>query len=135
MSAAGKMLEAYPRDIGPIDRGKLVACVDACFDCDQACTACADACLSEDDVTHLIKCIRNCLDCSDVCAAAGRVLSRHTAYDAALTTTVLQTCAAACKTSADECDLHAPKHAHCRVCAEVCRRCERACRDLVEALG
>lgn len=135
VSSAGRMLETYPRDLGRIDRAKLVACIDACIECDQACTACADACLSEDDVYHLTKCIRTCLDCSDVCATTGRVLSRHTDYDANLTRTVLETCATACQTSADECDKHAAKHEHCRVCAEVCRRCERACRDLVEALG
>lgn len=135
VNAARRMLETYPRDLGRIDRDKLVACIDACFECDQACTACADACLSEDDVNHLTKCIRTCLDCADVCATTGRVLSRHTGYDANLTRTVLQTCAVACKTSGDECDKHAAKHEHCRVCAEVCRRCERACRDLVEALG
>lgn len=135
VSAARRMLETYPRDLGHIDIAKLIACIDACTECDQACTACADACLSEDDVYHLTKCIRTCLDCSDVCATTGRVLSRHTDYDANLTRTVLQTCAFACETAADECDKHAAKHEHCRVCAEVCRRCERACRDLVEALG
>jgi hypothetical protein len=135
VSAVRSMLETYPRDLGQIDRAKLIACIDACIECDQACTACADACLSEDLVNHLTKCIRTCLDCSDVCETTGRVLSRHTGYDANLTRTVLQTCATACKTSADECDKHAAKHEHCRVCADVCRRCERACRDLVEALG
>lgn len=135
VNAARRMLETYPRDLGRIDRDKLVACIDACFECDQACTACADACLSEDDVNHLTKCIRTCLDCADVCATTGRVLSRHTGYDVNLTRTVLQTCAVACKTSGDECDKQAAKHEHCRVCAEVCRRCERACLDLAEALG
>ena len=84
------MLETYPRDLGQIDRAKLVACIDACIECDQACTACADACLSEDDVNHLTKCVRTCLDCADVCSTSGRVLSRHTGYDANLTRTVLK---------------------------------------------
>ncbi|HST96450.1 MAG TPA: four-helix bundle copper-binding protein [Geodermatophilus sp.] len=26
-------------------------------------------------------------------------------------------------------------HAHCRVCAEACRRCETACRELIASLG
>src|SRR6201997_5330481 len=135
MSTANKMLESHPHPLGQIDRVKLTAVIDACADCNQACTACADACLSEDDVDHLTKCIRTCLDCADICATTSRVLSRHTGYDANLTRAVLQTCATACKTSADECDKHDAKHEHCRVCADVCRRCERACRDLVEALG
>ncbi|WP_082983055.1 four-helix bundle copper-binding protein [Mycobacterium sp. 1423905.2] len=135
MSAVKRMVEAYPRGLGRINRDNLVACIDACIECDQACTACADACLSEEDVNDLTKCIRTCLDCADACATAGRVLSRHTGYDANLTKTVLATSATACMTSADECDKHAGKHEHCRVCAGVCRRCERACVDLIEALG
>ena len=31
MSAARRMLETYPRDLGRIDRAKLVACIDACI--------------------------------------------------------------------------------------------------------
>jgi Domain of Unknown Function (DUF326) len=33
-------------------------------------------------VTELRTCIRTDLDCADVCEATGRVLSRHTGYDA-----------------------------------------------------
>ena len=32
---------------------------------------------------------------------------------------------------ADECERHAAYHAHCRVCADVCRRCRKACDDLL----
>jgi hypothetical protein len=73
------MLETYPRDLGHIDRAKLEACIAACFECAQVCTACADACLSEDMVAELTKCIRTNLDCADICETTGRVLSRHTA--------------------------------------------------------
>ena len=31
MSAARRMLETYPRDLGRIDIAKLVACIDACL--------------------------------------------------------------------------------------------------------
>ncbi|MGV7852926.1 four-helix bundle copper-binding protein, partial [Mycobacterium kansasii] len=75
----------YPQDLGRIDEAKLTACIDACVECGQACTACADACLSEDSVAHLTKCIRTDLDCADICELTGRVLSRHTGYDANLT--------------------------------------------------
>ncbi len=135
MTAAGQMLEAYPKDLGGVDRDKLQACIEACVDCAQACTACADACLSEDSVADLTKCIRTNLDCADVCDTTGRVLSRHTGYDADLTRAVLGTCAAACKACGDECGQHAEMHEHCRVCAETCRRCEQACRDLIGSRG
>ena len=97
------MLRTYPKDLGGVDREKLRDCIEACLDCSQTCTACADACLSEDMVAELTKCIRTCTDCSDVCDTTGRVLSRHTGYDANLTRAVLEACAAACKACGDEC--------------------------------
>ena len=135
MSVAGQMLESYPADLGGVDRDKVRECIEACLECAQACTACADACLSEEMVAELRKCIRTDLDCADVCEATGRVLSRHTGYDANLTRAVLEACAAACKACGDECEQHASMHGHCAVCAEACRRCETACRELISALG
>jgi hypothetical protein len=135
MTATAEMLRTYPKDLGGIDREKLRVCIDACIECAQTCTACADACLSEDMVAELTTCIRTNLDCADVCDATGRVLSRHTGYDAHLTRAVLEACAVACGACADECESHASMHEHCRVCAESCRRCEQACRDLIGSLG
>ena len=132
MTLAQDMLAAYPRDLGRIDRGALTACIEACVECAQACTACADACLGEGSVTELTTCIRTNLDCADQCETTGRVLSRHTGYDANLTRAVLEACAAACTACRDECERHASMHEHCRICAEACRRCETAC---VEAAG
>ncbi len=134
MSSTNQMLETYPKHLGGIDKDKLIACIDACFECAQTCTACADACLGEDMVADLTKCIRTNLDCADQCDTTGRVLSRHTGYDANLTRSVLEACAAACKACGDECGQHAEMHEHCRVCAEACRRCEQACRDLIASL-
>jgi hypothetical protein len=129
------MLETYPADLGGVDRDALARCIQECSTCAQTCTACADACLRTQMVAELTKCIRSKLDCADICDTAGRVLSRHTGYDANLTRSVLETCAAACKACGDECERHAGRHEHCRVCAEACRRCEQACRDLIAALG
>jgi hypothetical protein len=135
MTVAEEMLQTYPQDLGGVDRDALVRCIEACFECAQACTACADACLSEDMVAELTKCIRTNTDCADVCDTTGRVLSRHTGYDANLTRAVVQACATACKACGDECASHADMHEHCRVCAEVCRRCEEACTTLLSSLG
>ena len=129
-----QMLEAYPKDLGGIDKDTWADCIAACFECAQVCTACADACLGEDMVADLTTCIRTDLDCADVCAATGNVLSRHTGYDANLTRAVLEACAAACKACGDECAQHAQMHEHCRICAEACRRCEAACRAVIASL-
>jgi hypothetical protein len=135
MSQATAMLDTYPLGLGKLEKRVLAACIEACYDCSQTCTACADACLSEETVADLTKCIRTDLDCADMCDTTGRILSRHTAYDANLTRAVVQACALACKACGDECARHAEMHEHCRVCAAECRLCEQACRDLLGALG
>ena len=128
-----EMISTYPADI-TLDRGLIADCIEACYACEQACTACADACLSEEQVDPLRKCIRSCLFCADICLTTGRVLSRHTGYDANITRTILQACVMACRSCGDECERHAQMHQHCRVCAEACRRCEQACKDLLAAM-
>jgi hypothetical protein len=117
-----------------VDEAKLAACIDACSECSQVCTACADACLSEEAVAELASCVRTDLDCADVCAATGRVLSRHTGDDANLTRAVLEAGAQACRSCADDCEQHASTHEHCRLCAEACRRCGTARRELLATL-
>ncbi len=133
MTYAQRMIQTNPNQV-PFDTAALTECIQACFDCAQACTACADACLSEDMVAELTKCIRSNLDCADVCDATGRVLSRHTGYDANISRTLLEACAMACRSCGDECARHADMHEHCRICAEACRACEQACRDLLAAM-
>lgn len=85
----------YPKDLGGVDRQKVQECVEARFECAHACTACAGACLSDDMVAELTECIRSNLDCADICDVTGRVLSRHTGYEANLTRAVLEACATA----------------------------------------
>ena len=134
MTHALQMLETHPRR-SAVPSVALVECIDACFDCSQSCTACADACLGEDDVGILIRCIRLCQDCSDTCATTGRILSRQTEFAPPLALAMVQSCADACRRSAEECELHAHHHEHCRVCADACRRCEDACRETLSSLA
>ena len=132
MPVARDMLRTTSSQIG-FDRDDLAACIEACFDCAQACTACADACLGEEMVADLRRCITSDLNCGDICASTGRVLSRQTAYDPAMTWAALQACRDACRLCAEECERHASMHEHCRICAEACRRCEQACDRLLAA--
>jgi hypothetical protein len=129
-----EMLSAYPRNLGDVDQATLTRCIEECLRCAQTCTACADACLSEDVLAELVKCIRTDLDCADICETTARVLSRHTGYDANLTRAIVEACAQACASCADECEQHT-KHSHCVICAQDCRACERACRELLATLG
>ena len=134
MTHARQMLEAHPGGAA-IESAALLACIDACFDCAQSCTACADADLGEDDIGMLIRCIRLCLDCGDVCTATGSILSRQTAFEPQLARPVVQACAQACLICREECERHADHHEHCRVCADSCRQCEQACDAVLSALA
>ena len=132
MSYARAMLDTYSRAFDA-DAGVLAAAIDALSDCAQACIADIDADLSEQNVAEMVTCIRLCLHCADICTAAAGVVSRPAAYDAAVTRPLLEACVAICKSCGDECERHAHMP-HCRVCALACRRCERACRELLDAL-
>jgi len=133
MSHAQQMLETHPRSI-QVEAGALVACIEACLDCEQSCTACADADLGEPDIETMLRCITLCLNCSDICTSTERVLTRQTEFVPELARVVLQACIEACRLCGDECERHAHHHEHCRICAEVCRRCEQACKDALSAL-
>ena len=116
-----------------LDASALTECIQACFDCAQACTADADANLAERHLQAMLRCTRLCLDCADMCLATGRILSRQTAYEPTVTRAVLESCVQICRVCGDECEEHA-RHgmAHCQTCAEACRRCEKACNTLLD---
>ena len=127
-----KMLETHPQ---ATPNEALARCIQECFACALTCTSCADACLAEEQIAELVRCIRLNLDCADVCDATGRVLTRQTSTEPRLARSMLDACAQACHTCAEECERHAPHHEHCRVCAEACRRCEQACEELRSSFG
>jgi len=129
-----EIIKLHPQP-SSLDRDALLRCIDDCLDCAAGCTACADACLSEPDVREMARVIRLCLDCADACDATRRVVTRQTAPDLRLMRAMIQACATACVVCAEECDLHAAHHEHCRVCAELCRRCKGACDALLEVIG
>ena len=127
------ILDKHPRPTS-LDRNLVVRCIEACYDCSASCTSCADADLAEPDVQDLIRCVRLCLDCADVCDATGRIVTRQTEADLGVIRSVVEACVVACVACRQECERHAAHHEHCRICAEVCGRCERACNDLLAAI-
>lgn len=129
-----EIVNLHPEPIS-LDRDALLRCINECLDCAASCTGCADADLAESDVRTLARCIRLCLDCADACDVAGRVVTRQTEPDLGLLRAVVEACAAACVACAEECEWHAAHHEHCRICAEVCRRCKDACDDLIATIG
>ena len=135
MSRLKAMLESHPSPAG--DNGDAAReCIEACFDCAEICSICADACLAEEDASMLVQCIRLNLDCADVCEVTGKLLVRTGHRDANTLHLLLHACSQACRSCADECDVHAREMemAHCRICAEACRACADACDSMVAAL-
>jgi hypothetical protein len=132
MSYARQMLGSYPGDFRlGVDADVLAGAIDAAADCAQACGADTDADLSEPHLAEMVVCIRLCLDCADICTVTSGVLSRPATRESRVLRPLLEACVAVCKSCGDECERHAPMHAHCRVCAEACRRCEAACGELL----
>ncbi|MHB9030946.1 MAG: four-helix bundle copper-binding protein [Candidatus Latescibacterota bacterium] len=133
MNQIKSILQSHPSE-GWTDVDMLSRCIEACYDCAQACTSCADACLSENGVKELVKCIRLDLDCADICETTGRMMSRLSAVDLSLLQSQLETCIAACKVCGDECDKHAGRYDHCRVCAESCVSCANECTNILQSV-
>lgn len=129
-----EMLETHPPPISG-DLDVRVRCIEACGECAVVCTSCADADLGESEVQELVRCIGLCLDCADVCDTTRRIVTRLTASDVGVVCATVEACLVACRASREECERHAAHHAHCRICAEVCRRCEQACDDLLASIG
>jgi hypothetical protein len=129
-----EMLTTHPQPtIGDLDA--LVRCIETCLECAATCTSCADADLGENDVPEMVRCIRLCLDCADTCDATRRVVTRQTEPDLGVVRATVEACVVACRASRQECERHAAHHEHCRICAQVCGRCEQACDDLLASIG
>jgi hypothetical protein len=128
------MIETHPRQ-PTADRATLLRCIEELFGCAAACTGCVDACLGVENVTELAACILLNLDCADICSATARILTRQVYANQAVLRTAVEACGQACQSSAAECKRHAEHHRHCRLCADVCRRCEEACADLLANVG
>jgi hypothetical protein len=135
MSYARQMLGSYPGDVRlDVDANVLARAIDAAADCWQACATDVDADLSEPHVAEMVRCIRLCQDCADICSVTTDVLSRPATWDRRVVGPLVEACVAICRSCGDECERHAPMHAHCRVCAEACRACEEACGELLKVM-
>lgn len=130
MGSARQMLEAMPVTTG-FDTDYLVAAIDGALACAQVCSACASACLTEDE--PVVSCVHSDLNCADVCMTTVRMLSRAAGTDPAVIRAQLEVCVTACEACALQCEDHADRHDHCRLCAQACRRCAEACRALLDA--
>ena len=132
MTFARELLDASPVGV-PLGIAEVAAAIEASTYASQACTACADACLFEDSVAEMVACVGLAQTCADICGATARILSRPGSSDHLTVHRLLRACVQSCASCAEECDRHAPHHAHCAICARACRVCERACTELLDA--
>jgi hypothetical protein len=101
-------------------------------ECKLECDACAHHCMlkvADGDRKHLLT-LKTCLDCADVCAAVSQIAARKGPF----TNISAEACADVCAICARECEKF-PDDEHMMKCARACRKCEKACRDLVENAG
>lgn len=131
---AAKIISTHP-DVQGSTNDALAQGIEDFYNCAQTCIACADACLAEDVTPELKQCIRTDLDCAAITAATGEIASRRTGSNEELLRQMLQTCETACRLCAEECEKHADKHEHCKICAEACRKCEETCQNVLQTLG
>lgn len=128
MSDATRMLLATPTHHG-IDTAVLAEAIEAVASAGQAATACADACLDEYNLRR--DCVLACLTAADVCEATVRLLSRTARWERTVVHGMVDVCAKALSACASHCEEHADTAKHCGVCAEACRRAERATQQLL----
>lgn len=134
MNSTAEMIRTHSRR--PLMDEKLLAtCLEECFSCAQTCVSCSDACLGEENPATLRRCIRLNEDCASACMAAGQMLSRLTEASTPVLRAQVEACRVACAECGAECENHAGHMEHCRVCAQSCHSCERACRDLLAVLA
>lgn len=137
MESIARMIDLRPRayPVAPEPLGDFLACAQECA---LICRLCAQACLEEveDRGAHLLGCVEVTEDCARACEAAVLAAARWSQprdprLDNALT--LVDVCTLACAACAEHCEV--PPYEHCRLCAEACRRCERAGLLLTAGLG
>lgn len=128
-----EMIATHPDVRGNVNEA-LINAIEEAYDCAQTCTSCADACLAEETVAQLRQCIRLNHDCADVCFTMATLASRRTGSNEEVIRKMLDACITACRLCGAECERHASHHEHCRICAEACVRCEKACADALRTM-
>ena len=124
-----KMISLHP-DVGNDLNELLAKAARHAMYCSLMCTSCADACSAEP--MDMRQCIRTCSDCADICGATSRLMVRRTGQDIEMLRVQMDACIRACEICAAECESH--DHAHCKLCAQMCRECADDCRKALATM-
>ena len=104
-------------------------CAKACSDCQRACDSCNIHCLHQlraGKQEHLPS-LLTCQDCATICASASEIVARGGPFSKA----ICEACVVACDQCAKECEKF-PDDEHMKECAQECRKCEKACREMLK---
>jgi hypothetical protein len=107
----------------------MLACAKACSDCQRECDTCAAHCahkIAEGKKEHLTT-LKTCQDCADFCVAASQIVARGGPF----AMLICAPCAEACAACGKECEKF-PDDEHMKRCAAECRKCEKACREMLK---
>lgn len=110
----------------------MQACAEACSNCQRSCEMCSTHCaglVGEGNRDHAIT-LATCRDCADFCGAAAQIVARSGPF-AGL---ICEACAAACARCGEQCEKF-PNDKHMQMCAKECRKCEKACQDMIKHVG
>jgi len=104
-------------------------CARACADCQRLCDACATWCAKSlaKGSEHHFETLASCRDCATICASASQVVARQ----GMMSDLVCRACEDACSRCAGHCERHGKDEPRIARCAEECRKCETACREML----
>ncbi len=111
---------------------EMDACMKACAHCAKECGSCLNHCIqlvAEGKKEHVTT-LRTCNDCGDMCAMAAKLIAR----DGAFANIMCAACAKACDACEAQCAKF-PHDEHMAKCAQECKDCAKACRDMLRAGG
>jgi|LFRM01.2.fsa_nt_gb hypothetical protein len=130
-----EMFNRHPQSISEPNKTTLTDAIEACLNCLQVCTACSDACLGEKEVERFRSVIRATNDSSDLCFATASILSRINYQTPRTLQSLITACIEQVQYTSIQCNEHAHRHEHCRVCADTCRACENTLSEYLKFLG
>ena len=112
--------------------GHMQGCAKACAECMRECDACSRHCaelVASGHKDHL-ETLGTCADCSSFCEMAAHVVARG----GPMSRTACEACAKACAVCGAACAKF-PDDQHMKRCADECKSCEKACREMLQHLG
>jgi hypothetical protein len=128
MEAVGAAYERKP-EAGASPESMFDKCARACSDCQRLCDACATYCakLLAKGSEHHLETLDSCRDCASLCSSASQIVAREGMF----ADLVCRACEEACARCASHCERHGQSDPMMTRCAEECRKCETACREML----